>query len=132
MAQILMLKRNYNPRQSRECSCDVRSDDFSFLLPDFESGFQCSHNSSPPVIWIVSLYLWDQVYFIIIIVEFFVTVLSITYLRNIFWGWTVPLSVASMCVRLNEVCNTTAFLKPNILLLIFKISLDLSTVYTSI
>jgi len=45
------------------------------------------------VIWIVSLYLWYQVTFVIIIVEFLVTVLSITYLRNIIWGWTVPLSL---------------------------------------
>jgi len=44
--------------------------------------------SSPLVIWIISLYLWYQVHF----VEFLVTVLSITYFFNIFWGWTVPLS----------------------------------------
>jgi len=29
----------------------------------------------------------------IIIVEFLVTVLSITYLKNIFGGWTVPLNI---------------------------------------
>jgi len=44
------------------------------------------------VIWIISLYLWYQVYFVIIIVKFLVTILIIiTYLRNIFWCWTVPL-----------------------------------------
>jgi len=73
MAEILTLKSNYNPRQSRERSCDIEH--LSFLLPAFESGFRCSRNGSPPVIWIISLY------FVIIIVEFLVTVLSITYLR---------------------------------------------------
>ena len=33
------------------------SEHFSFLLPAFESGFWCSRNGSPPVIWIISLYL---------------------------------------------------------------------------
>jgi len=69
---------------------DVRA--FQFLLPTFESGFWCSCNGSPPVIWIIYLYLSYQVYFVIIIVEFLFTVLSITYLRNIFRGWTVPSS----------------------------------------
>ena len=48
----------------------------SFLLSSFESGFRCSRNGGLPVIWIISLYLF-QVYFVIIIVEFLVTVLSI-------------------------------------------------------
>jgi len=68
------LRRNYNPHQSRERQCDVRA--FQFLLPAFESGFRCSRNGGP---WIISLYLWYQVYFKIIIVKFVVTVLSITY-----------------------------------------------------
>ena len=55
-------------------SAHVTSEHFSFLLPAFESG--------PPVIGIISLYLWYQVYFVIIIVEFLVTVLSITFF---FW-----------------------------------------------
>jgi len=59
MAKILTLKRNYS-------------------ISTFESGFRYSRNGGPPVI---SLYLWYQVYFVIIIVEFFVAV---------FWGWTVP------------------------------------------
>jgi len=44
------------------------------------SGNTCSwhRNDDPPVIWIISLYLWYQVYFVIIIVEFLVTVLSVT------------------------------------------------------
>ena len=60
---------------------DVTSEHFSLFLPAFESGFRCSHNGGPQVIWIISLYLWFQVYFMIIIVEFLVTVLSITYLK---------------------------------------------------
>jgi len=71
MAQILTLKRNYNPRQSRQRRCDVRA--LEFILPDFESGFGYSHNGGPQVIWIISLYLRYQVYFVIIIVEFLVT-----------------------------------------------------------
>ena len=38
--------------------------------------------SISPVILIISLYLSYKVHFVIIIVEFFITVLSITYLRN--------------------------------------------------
>jgi len=79
-------------RISLEGTC-MTSEHFSFLLSAFESGFRYSHNGSPPVIWIISLYLWYQVYFVIIILEFLVTVLRITYLRNIFWGWTVPLMI---------------------------------------
>jgi len=70
-------QRNYNPRQSRERQV-LRQSISVFLLPAFESGFWCSRNGSPPVIWIISLY---QVHFVIIIVEFLVTVLSITYLK---------------------------------------------------
>ena len=70
------------------------SERLSFLLPAFESGFRRSYNGGPPVIWIISPYLWYQVHFLIIIVEFLVTVLSITYLRTIFWAWTVPLYTA--------------------------------------
>ena len=88
MALKLTLKRNYNPCQYRDA--DMMSEHFSFLLPAFESDFQCSRNGCPPVIWIISLYLWYQVYFVIIIVEFLVTVVSITYLKIIFWGWTIP------------------------------------------
>jgi len=62
----------------------VTSEHFSLLLPAFGSGFRCSHNGGPPVIWIISLYLWYQVYFVIITVEFLVIVLSITYLKIIF------------------------------------------------
>jgi len=53
IAEILTLKRNYNPRQYIE-SANVTSDHFSFLLPTFESGFRCSHNGGLPVIWIIS------------------------------------------------------------------------------
>jgi len=55
MAQKLMLKKNYNPRQSRDRPCDVGA--FQFLLPAFESGFRGSRNGGSPVIWIISLYL---------------------------------------------------------------------------
>ena len=55
----------------------MTSEHLSFLLTAFESVFRCSRNSGPPVTWIISLY---QVHFLIIIVEFFVTVLSITHL----------------------------------------------------
>ena len=57
MAQKLMLKRNYNPRQSRLDSADVTSEHFSFLLPAFESGSGADIMGGPPVIWIISLYL---------------------------------------------------------------------------
>ena len=80
MAEIITLRSNYNQRQSRECSYDVRA--FEFPLPLFESGFRCSRNGGPPVVWIISLYLWYQVYFVIFIVECLVTVLSIIYLKN--------------------------------------------------
>ena len=66
-----------------------------FLLPAFESGFRCSRNGGHPLIWIISHDLWYQVYFVIIIAEFLVTVLSITYLRNIIRGWTVTLMFLS-------------------------------------
>jgi len=71
----------------------VTSEHFNFLLPTFESGFRFSRNGGPPVIWIISLYLWYQVYFEVIIMEFLVTVLSIIYLKIIVWGSTVPLSL---------------------------------------
>jgi len=61
----------------------MTSEHFSVLLPTLESDFRCSRNGRPPVIWIISLYLLYQVYFMIIIVEFLVIVLSITYLTNI-------------------------------------------------
>ena len=51
-----------------EISANVTSEHFSFLLPAFKSGFRCSCNGSPPVIWTISLHLWYQVYFVIIIV----------------------------------------------------------------
>jgi len=35
----------------------VTSEHLTFLLLAFESGIWCSHNGSPPVIWIISLYL---------------------------------------------------------------------------
>jgi len=89
MAQILTLKINYIQRQSRERPCDVRA--FQFTFSAFESGFRCSRNGGPPVILIISLYLWYQVYFVSIIVDLLVTVLSITHLKYIFWGWSVPL-----------------------------------------
>ena len=36
-----------------------------------ESGFRCSRNDGPPVIWVISLCLWYQVYLVIIIVQLF-------------------------------------------------------------
>ena len=42
MAEIFTFKSNYNPRQSREDSGDVRL---------------ATGNGSPPVVWIISLYL---------------------------------------------------------------------------
>ena len=60
-------------------SVHVTSGHFSFLFFAFESGFQCSHNGGHPVIWIISLYIWYQVYFVIIIVDFLVSVLRITF-----------------------------------------------------
>ena len=65
-------------------SAGVTSEHFSFLLPAFKSAFRCSRNGGPPVI---------RVYFVIIILELLVIVLSITYLKNIFRGWTVPLTI---------------------------------------
>ena len=65
------------------------SEHFSFLLPAFDSSFWCCHNGTPPVIWIISLYPWYQVYFMIIIVEFLVTDLSITYFKtNLSFYWS--------------------------------------------
>jgi len=76
---INSLEQLSNSCQSREGSYDV-----SFLLPTFKS-------NSPLVNWIISQYVWYQVSFVIIFVEFLVTVLSSTYLRNIFWGQAIPL-----------------------------------------
>jgi len=36
----------------------VTSEYFTFLLPAFKPGIQCSHNRGPPVIWIISLCLY--------------------------------------------------------------------------
>ena len=55
-------------------------------LNSLHSAFRCNLNSGTPVIWIISLYLWYQAYFMIIILKFWVTVLSFTYLKNIFYG----------------------------------------------
>ena len=70
----------------------VTSDHLTFLLPNFKSGLHCSRNGCPPVIWIISLYLQYLVQLISITVEFSFPVISITYLSNIIWGWSVPLS----------------------------------------
>jgi len=51
-------------------STNVMSEHFSFLLPALESHIRCSHNGGPPVIWIISLYLWYQVYFVILLWNF--------------------------------------------------------------
>ena len=64
-------------------SAHMTSEHWSFLLPTFESGFRCSRNGGPPVIWISSWYLWYQVYFVIIIVEYLVIVLSVIYFKII-------------------------------------------------
>jgi len=90
MAQKLTLRRNYNPRYSIARQCDVRAFSFSFPPSNLTSG--AAVTAAPPVFWIISLYLWYQVYFVIIIVEFLVTVLSITYYFFSFWGWTVTLN----------------------------------------
>jgi len=55
--EILMLKSNYNSLQSREGSYDIKP--FQFSLPAFKSGFRCSCNGGPPVIWIIFLYIYD-------------------------------------------------------------------------
>ena len=87
MAEILTLKSNYNPRQSREGSYDIRA--FEFLLPTFESGFWFSLNGHLPVIWIISLYLWNQVYFSWLLL-WNIPFLSITYFRVFFLRVTCP------------------------------------------
>ena len=84
-AQILTLKRNYNPRHSISVC--------SFTSSNLVSG--AAVMAALQLFWIISVYLWYHVHFVIIIVEFLVTVLSITYLKNIFYGWTVPLSCFS-------------------------------------
>ena len=68
----------------------VTSGHFSLLLPAFESGFRCSCNGCTPVIWIISLYLWYQVYFVIIIVEFLLLFQGF-HIYNIFSEGAVPL-----------------------------------------
>jgi len=45
MAEILTLKSNYNPRQSKE-RAHVMSDHLSLLLPAFKSHFRCSRQPS--------------------------------------------------------------------------------------
>ena len=77
--------------QSRKCLCHSIS---VFTIPPSNLA---SSNGDTPVIWIISLYLWYQVHFVIIIVEYLVTVLSITYLKIIFWGWTIPLNYNQIC-----------------------------------
>ena len=62
------------------CLAQVTSQHLNFLLPAFKSDI---HNGGPPVIWIISLYLRYQVWFVIIIVKFLFIVISITYLNNI-------------------------------------------------
>jgi len=80
MAQKLMLKRNYNPRQSRERR--VTSEHFTFLLPAFESDFRCSRNGGPPIIMIIFLYLLYQVYFVIIIIIIIIIMEFFGYCSN--------------------------------------------------
>ena len=82
MAQILTLKRNYNLHQSREHLCDIRA--FQFSPSHLRIWLPVQPQWWPSIIWIISLYLWYQVYLVIIMVEFLVTVLGITYLRNYF------------------------------------------------
>ena len=67
------MTHNHISLSQKEQIADVTSEHFSLS--------RCSRNGDPPVIWIISLYLWYQVYFVIITVEFMVTVLSITYLK---------------------------------------------------
>ena len=83
----------------------LTSDHLTFIFPVFESVIRCSRNDGPPGIWFISLYLWYRVYFVIIIVEFSVTVLSMIYLRNMIWGWTVPLTQNTI-LRTNNNNNT--------------------------
>jgi len=106
-------------------SAHVTSEHLGFLLLAFESGFRCSRNGGPPVIWIISLYLWDQVYFVVItIVEFLITVLSITYLNNIFCGWTISLisfprwNISSLRDNLSDIWHDVSFVMKTFLKLI--------------
>jgi len=118
-AEILTFKSIISVSQK---NIRVTSEHFSCLLPAFESDIRCSRNGGPPVIWIISLYPWYQVYFVIITAEFLVTVLSITYLRNIFWGWTVPFSndtlsnIVRRNAKLGDAPTISGKLKENITL----------------
>jgi len=86
--------KSVEPVQKHLNKCQQR------IIPEQKRNYlvKCS-NGGPPAIWIISLYLWYQVYFVIIIVECLVTVLSTTYLRDIFWGWTIPLNKANYLLK---------------------------------
>ena len=68
MAQKLTLRRNYNPRYSIARQCDVRAFSFSFPPSNLTSG--AAVTAAPPVFWIISLHLWYQVYFVILLLNF--------------------------------------------------------------
>jgi len=42
-------------------SCPRWRQNMTFLLPTFKTDFRCSHNGGPPVIWIISWYMWYQI-----------------------------------------------------------------------
>ena len=69
-------RRTGNPNW---CLCElsvllvqVTSEHLTFLLPVFKSGIRHNHNGSSPVIWIIPLYLWYQVYLWLLLWNFWV------------------------------------------------------------
>jgi len=70
----------------------LNSEHVIFFLPAIQSIIRGSRNGYPPVISIISLYLWYQVEFLIIILRFWVVFISVSHFNHIIWGWTVPLT----------------------------------------
>jgi hypothetical protein len=68
----------------------MRLEHIKKFLSVIQSSIWGSCNGYPPVISIISLYLWYQVEFVIIIVGFGATFISITHLNHIIRGWTIP------------------------------------------
>jgi len=66
------------------------------FLPPIQSGIRERCTGYLSAVRIISLYLWYQVEFVIIIGEFWATSIRITHLNHIIRGWTVPLTISQM------------------------------------
>jgi len=78
-------------RNTNWCPCElcvllaqVKSEHLTFLLPALKSGIWCSHNGGPPVIWIISLYLYLVFYISGIVCDYYCEIFVYCYNHDIF------------------------------------------------